>query len=108
MRLAWAEFFRDWDVLLCPTAATAACTCNGRRWERMLEVNGKPQPSTTQMFWAGYSGMCFLPSTVAPVRLTERDCRWACRSWSAVRGFATIRFAQLIDAVPCLRRAAGY
>ena len=30
-----------------------------------VTVNGKPQPSTTQMFWAGYSGMSYLPSTVA-------------------------------------------
>jgi amidase len=35
----------------------------------MVEVNGTPQPSTTQMFWAGYSGMCLLPSTVAPIAL---------------------------------------
>ncbi|MEO8039438.1 MAG: amidase [Betaproteobacteria bacterium] len=67
MRLAWAEFFREWDVLLCPAAATTAFAHNqkGERWERMMTVNGKPQPSTTQMFWAGYSGMAYLPSTVA-------------------------------------------
>lgn len=71
MRLAWAEFFRDWDVLLCPPAATPAFPQNqkGERWERMIDVNGKPQPSTTQMFWAGYSGMCLLPSTIAPIEL---------------------------------------
>ena len=71
MRLAWAEFFREWDVLLCPAAATPAFPQNqaGERWERMIEVNGRPQPSTTQMFWAGYSGMCLLPSTVAPIEL---------------------------------------
>ena len=71
MRLLWAEFFKSWDVLLCPTAATPAFPQNqkGERWERMIEVNGKPQPSTTQMFWAGYSGMCFLPSSIAPVEL---------------------------------------
>ena len=71
MRLLWAEFFRDWDVLLCPAAATPAFPHNqeGERWERMVEVNGRPQPSTTQMFWAGYSGMCYLPSTVAPIEL---------------------------------------
>lgn len=71
MRLAWAEFFRDWDVLLCPPAATPAFPQNqrGERWERMIEVNGRPQPSTTQMFWAGYSGMCLLPSSVAPIEL---------------------------------------
>jgi amidase len=71
MRLAWAEFFREWDVLLCPAAATPAFPQNqkGERWERMIDVNGKPQPSTTQMFWAGYSGMCYLPSTIAPIEL---------------------------------------
>jgi len=71
MRLLWAEFFRDWDVLLCPAAATPAFPHNqeGERWERMVEVNGRLQPSTTQMFWAGYSGMCYLPSTVAPIEL---------------------------------------
>ena len=71
MRLLWAEFFKDWDVLLCPAAATPAFPQNqkGERWDRMIDVNGKPQPSTTQMFWAGYSGMCYLPSTVAPIEL---------------------------------------
>jgi amidase len=69
MRLAWAEYFKGYDVLLCPVAATPAFPHNqkGERWERMLEVNGRPQPTTTQMFWAGYSGMCYLPATVAPI-----------------------------------------
>jgi amidase len=68
MRHRWAEFFREWDVLLCPTAATVAFAHNhdGERWERMIPVNGAPQPSTTQLFWAGFSGAAYLPSTVAP------------------------------------------
>jgi len=68
MRLAWAAFFRDYDVLLCPAATTTAFQHNqqGERWERMVRVNGRPQPSTTQMFWAGYSCNFYLPSTVAP------------------------------------------
>lgn len=72
MRLAWAEFFQDYDLLLCPVATTAAFRHNqqGERWERMIQVNGKPQPSTTQMFWAGYSCNFYLPATVAPVGLT--------------------------------------
>ncbi len=73
MMNAWADFFRDWDVLLCPAAATTAFPHNqkGERWERMVMVNGKPQPSTTQMFWAGYSGLAHLPSTVAPAGLAR-------------------------------------
>jgi amidase len=73
IRQRWMEFFRDWDLLLCPTAATAAFPHNqkGERWERMVMVNGKPQPSTTQLFWAGYPGMAYLPSTVAPAGFTK-------------------------------------
>jgi amidase len=72
MRAAWAAFFREWDVLLCPTAATAAFQHNqrGERWERMIDVNGRPQPSTTQLFWAGIASAFYLPATVAPVGLT--------------------------------------
>jgi amidase len=72
MRLKWAEFFERYDLLLCPTAATAAFAHNqkGERWERMISVNGKPQPTTTQLFWAGLSGMAYLPATVAPAGFT--------------------------------------
>ncbi|HEX7811208.1 MAG TPA: amidase [Burkholderiales bacterium] len=74
-RRKWAEFFDEWDLLLCPAAATAAFPHNqkGDRWERMVMVNGKPQPSTTQMFWAGYPGMAYLPSTVAPAGFTREN-----------------------------------
>jgi amidase len=73
MRLAWAEFFKEYDLLLCPAAATAAFPHNheGERWERMITVNGRPQPSTTQMFWAGYPCNFYLPSTVAPAGFTR-------------------------------------
>jgi len=73
LRHAWLHFFRDWDLLLCPTAASAAFEHNqkGERWQRMIPVNGKPQPTTTQLFWAGLSGMAYLPSTVAPVAFTD-------------------------------------
>jgi amidase len=72
MQCQWEAFFKDCDVLICPTAATTAFPHQqqNERWERMLDVNGQPQPSTTQLFWAGYSGMAYLPSTVAPAGLT--------------------------------------
>ena len=71
MRLAWSDFFRKYDLLLCPAATTTAFPHNqkGERWKRMLMVNGKPQPSTTQLFWAGYSCNFYLPATVAPIGL---------------------------------------
>jgi len=65
---AWAHYFSHYDVLLCPAAATPAFTLNqtGEPWQRTLSVNGQSQPMTTQLFWAGLSGLCGLPSTVAP------------------------------------------
>ena len=72
MRLAWAEFFREWDVLLCPAAASAAFPHDqkGERHERTITVNGKQVPTTDQLFWAGFSGVVYLPSTVAPAGFT--------------------------------------
>jgi amidase len=72
MRLVWAAFFEDWDLLLCPAAASVACPHDqvGERHERTITVNGKRVPTTDQLFWAGYSGLFYLPSTVAPIGLT--------------------------------------
>ena len=100
MRMAWAEFFEDWDVLLCPAAATAAFPHmqKGERWERMVRVNGKPQPSTTQMFWAGYPGLMLLPSTVAPVGLTREGLPVGVQIIGPqYADYTTIRFAQLLE-----------
>mgnify|MGYP005759044411 CR=1 FL=1 len=51
-------------------AGTALQNQKGERWERMIPVNGKGQPSTDQLFWAGYTGAFYLPSTMAPIGLT--------------------------------------
>ncbi|WP_052406029.1 amidase [Paraburkholderia heleia] len=71
---AWRMLFERVDVLLCPVAATAAFPLDeaGAPWQRTLNVNGKPQPLTTQLFWAGHSGLCGLPSTVAPAGRTAQ------------------------------------
>jgi len=71
MRLAWAEFFSEWDLLLCPAAASTAFPHDqaGERHERRVRVNGRDLLTVDQMFWAGFSGMAYLPSTVAPCGL---------------------------------------
>ena len=100
MRLAWAEFFREWDVLLCPNAASAAFphSMAGERWERMISVNGKPQPATTQMWWAGIAGMCYLPGTAAPIGLSPEGLPLSVQVVGPQHGdCSTIRFAQLIE-----------
>ena len=73
MRLAWANFFKEVDLLLCPTAASAAFLHDqeGERPDRTILVNGREEPTTDQLFWAGLSGVVYLPSTVAPVGLAR-------------------------------------
>ncbi len=68
VRLKWAAFFKDYDLVICPAASSAAFPHDqhGERHERFITVNGKRVPTTDQLFWAGYSGVAFLPSTVAP------------------------------------------
>ncbi len=100
MRLAWAEFFKEYDLLLCPTATTAAFPHNqkGERWERMIMVNGNPQPSTTQMFWAGYSCNFYLPSTVAPAGFTTEGLPVGVQIVGPQYGdYTCIYFAQLLE-----------
>ena len=73
MRLKWQAFFQDWDLLLCPAAASSAWPHDqaGERHDRTIPVNGKQVPTTDQLFWAGFSGMAYLPSTVSPIGLDE-------------------------------------
>ncbi len=73
MRLEWAAFFEDYDLLLCPAAASAARPHDhaGERHERTIEVNGHQVPSTDALFWAGISSVVYLPAAVAPVGLTR-------------------------------------
>ncbi|HET9488843.1 MAG TPA: amidase [Methylomirabilota bacterium] len=72
MRLAWARFFATWDLLLCPVAGTAAFPHDqqGERHERTIVVDGRRVPVTDHLFWAGFSGACYLPSTAVPCGFT--------------------------------------
>src|SRR5262249_42035525 len=73
LRRAFAAFFADWDILLCPAAASAAWPHDqeGERWQRKIAVNGNPVASTDQLFWAGYASLVYLPATVGPAGLAK-------------------------------------
>lgn len=74
LRQQWAAFFENWDLLICPVATSPAFPHmqTGWRWERMIDVNGRPQPTTTSLFWAGYPGLCGLPATAIPLGLSPQ------------------------------------
>jgi len=73
LRRQWASFFERFDLLVCPVATSPAFPHQqtGYRWERWVDVNGAPQPSTQSLFWAGYAGLCGLPATAVPLGLSK-------------------------------------
>jgi len=72
LRRQWTAFFERFDLLICPVATTPAFKHNqqGWRWERLIPVNGRGQPTTASMFWAGYTNLCGLPATAVPLGLS--------------------------------------
>jgi amidase len=99
MRLLWDDFFENWDVLLCPCAASTAWPHDqkGERHERLISVNGKMVSTIDQRFWAGYSGNFYLPSTVAPIGLIDGlpcGVQIIARQYG---DYESLRFAELIE-----------
>lgn len=73
-RARWAEFFRNYDVLLCPITPTAAIPHDHSdpMMARTIQVNGQTRPYLDGIAWAGVIGMAYLPVTVAPVGRTSQ------------------------------------
>jgi amidase len=104
MRLLWEEFFKEWDVLLCPAAASTAWPHDhvGERHERFIEVNGKHVSTIDQRFWAGYSCNFYLPSTVAPLGLASTGLPSGVQIITREYGdYTSLRFAELIEEKFC-------
>ena len=72
LRYRWLEFFRDYDVLICPINTTAAFLKDHHepQNERRLTINGAPRPYQDSFFWAGLVGVSHLPAAVGPVGRT--------------------------------------
>ncbi|MCB1685846.1 MAG: hypothetical protein KDI31_15235, partial [Pseudomonadales bacterium] len=70
LRWKWHAFFDDYDVVLTPIMPTAAFPHDHRPFgERTLQVDNDTRPYFEQVFWAGLSGVSYLPSTVIPTGL---------------------------------------
>ena len=67
-RERWREFFRDCDILLCPTVPTTAIRHDHSNINRRtITVNGETRDYWDQIVWPGMASMAGLPATVAPV-----------------------------------------
>jgi amidase len=67
LRLAWREFFRDWDIVVCPIAACVAFEHLHTPYRgRKLSIDGVDVPYFQQLFWAGLATCSYLPATAFP------------------------------------------
>ena len=100
LRYKWATFFEEYDLLLCPAAASAARPHNqtGERYQRTISVNGDPAPVTDQLFWAGIASLTGLPASVAPIGLTANGLPVGVQIIGAeYQDLTCIGFAQLLE-----------
>ena len=71
MRWKWHEYFRDYDLLLCPVLCTAAFPHSDTPpYDRSMTVDGRERIFMEQIFWSGYAGVSYLPASVAPIGFT--------------------------------------
>jgi len=111
LRWAWHAFFRDVDVLLCPISpVTAFPHDHSPIEERTLAVGGRRVPFSDQLFWAGLTGVAYLPSTVAPVGPAASGLPVGIQIVGPELGDrTTIEFARLLaDEIGGFRSPPGY
>jgi amidase len=112
LRAAWAHFFTEHDVLLCPATPSVAIPHDHSEpmAQRVIRVNGSARPYTEQLDWAGLIGMALLPSTVAPAGRTGAGLPVGVQIVGPfLEDRTTIRFAQLLaEAAGGFVRPPGY
>ena len=98
LKIAWKEFFEEWDILLCPQMAVTAFEHDQRKFsERTLMVNNQEQPYFQQIFWSGIIVNSYLPSTVFPTGPSSDGLPIGVQAVSgAFQDYKTIEFSRLI------------
>ena len=99
MRRRWSEFFRDYDLLLCPMAPCPAVPHDHRPFPaRTIMVNGQERPYDELLFWPSLALATYLPATSAPVGLTQGGLPVGVQIIGPPYGDRTcIAFAQLLE-----------
>jgi len=73
LKQQWRALFREFDVVICPPAATPAFPHDHSpdQYARKVAVDGKEFPYLHQLAWAELATTCGLPATVIPIGVTE-------------------------------------
>ena len=73
IRAAWADFFQQYDVLLCPCAHVTAFPHDHEpdMHARTHTVNGEQRPYLDILSWSGLTLNAHLPVTAVPIGLSS-------------------------------------
>jgi len=73
IRRQWADFFRHFDIVLCPAFGTPAYVHTSEPdWrKRELPIDGEPSKFGDQLGWAGIATVANLPSTAIPLGVSK-------------------------------------
>ena len=73
LKQQWRALFREFDVVICPPAATPAFRHDPSRPQeaRTMTVGGREFPYLHILVWAELATTCGLPATVVPIGVTE-------------------------------------
>ena len=72
LRFAWHEWFKDYDLMLLPVFPLAPHKHTDEPVEtRTYTINGKTMKHANVLFWAGLTGVAYLPATAAPAGFTK-------------------------------------
>jgi len=72
LRWAWHEFFKEYDLFLCPLVTTAAPLHSSTPVsQRTVRINGRDLPFGHTLFWSGLIGLPYLPATAIPTGISK-------------------------------------
>ncbi len=66
----WRQFFREWDVVICPVLPTTAFPHQDAEIDqRTIDIDGHRIPYGFQAIWSGLASLSGLPATAMPIGL---------------------------------------
>jgi amidase len=99
LRRQWADFFRHFDVVICPVFSTPAFPHTDEAdWrKRPLVLDGEPSNFGQQLAWAGIATVANLPSTAIPLGVNKDGLPLACQAIGPfLEDLTTIAFAGMV------------
>jgi amidase len=101
VRAAWARYFGNVDVFLCPVTFTSAFPHDDRPFEeRMITTSRGDQPYPDLPFWIAHASLAGLPAVAAPIGRTDTGLPVGVQVVAPLfEDDTAITFAELLDEV---------